>query len=96
MNRIAPFPDQPQLLVEPEDLLDTVCERTSTIAKKAFLLIAGTFTACSGFSFYYTASTEPTANALAVRALCFTTGIITCCIIQSYLPACCRSHANDA
>ncbi|MCE5293322.1 MAG: DUF4407 domain-containing protein [Chlamydiales bacterium] len=94
MIRIAPFPEQPHLRVEPEDLLDTVCERTSTVAKGALLLIAAAFTFCSGYSFFYTAYTDPSANALAVRALFFAGGTATCCIINSYLPSCNPNTTN--
>ena len=95
--RLAPFPEQPRELLQiaPEDLLDTLCERTSNVAKGALLLVSALFTGYSGFSFFYTASTQPSANALAVAALCFTGGMCVCCIIQSYLPPCLPPCCNS-
>lgn len=86
--RIAPLPEQASDLfqVPPEDFLDTLCERISTTAKVTLLVLSGAGTFYSGYSFYYIASTHPTANGLAVHALLFTGGIFASCVINSYIP----------
>ncbi len=93
---VPPFQSQGSLShLPPEGFLDTTCDRISTVAKGALLLVAAVFTGYNGYSFYYTLSTPPVANGLlGLHVVGFSVGAIACCLIQSYLPPCCSRSGS--
>jgi len=84
------LPRQPDQLpidaVVPEDLLDTVCTRITRLSKGILLVASGGITVYSGICFYSSFYMVPfNVNTCVASSLGFTTGMLACCTIFSYM-----------